>query len=168
MEPLDEADRFSADNLATTYQYRAPELFLDPPEFGYSADVWALGVTILQCHCGKPPFGGVAVRKATVDRVLLDALTTGSTWRPPASFSYAEARDSAVGELRHILWSLAVNKQSVQLPWGGTRHDSSRRLLQFFLTVRPDERPSASQLLGMELYMPRVPPSAQRVFGFLS
>jgi len=159
MEPLEEADRFNADTLATTYQYRAPELFLDPPEFGYAADVWALGVTIIQCDVGKPPFGGFPVRKATVSLVLLDALKTVSTWRPPASFSYEESRDSAVGELRHILWSLAQNRPMTQFPWGAMRHESFRRLTQLFVTVRPDQRPSASQLfLRMELYMPRGPP----------
>ena len=40
-----------------TYQFRAPELFLQDAS-SYASDVWALGVCIANLDLGRVPFGG--------------------------------------------------------------------------------------------------------------
>ena len=60
----------------TTYQYRAPEMFV-PKKFRsctYATDVWAVGCTTLEMH-GMEPFGGKSVKQSQVDNVLGEIMT---------------------------------------------------------------------------------------------
>lgn len=44
----DNKDRLSLSHQVSTRQYRAPELFFGDRKYGYSLDLWSLGVILLE------------------------------------------------------------------------------------------------------------------------
>ena len=68
----------------TTYQYRAPELFLTRTRraCSYACDVWAMGASIAHMDLGNVPFGRARLMRSHMEKVFVDQLRVLYNVRP--------------------------------------------------------------------------------------
>ena len=131
-------------NCNTTYEYRAPELFLPKPlrAISYAADVWAMGCVIIEIETYRPLLGRDQVGRCDLGALFKELLWT--LYRatpcqfPPATFS---DRAMFIG----CLFRLQL-REVTQLPWAKERAVPFKQLLASFFVADPRKRPSASTL----------------------
>jgi serine/threonine protein kinase len=127
----------------TTYQYRAPELFVKKRirRCSYSSDVWAMGVSIAELDLGVAPFGRSKMQRSHMDDIFKDILR----------ILYGKDRqqfdDEGAHQARFIekLSTLQL-KRADALPWGKSRGIRFQTFLRVFFLPSPKARPSARAL----------------------
>ena len=128
----------------TTYQYRAPEMFvkLHVRSCSYATDVWAMGVTVVEMDLGTLPFGGARTRKNNMDEVFVEMLKV--LFRTKVDAFHDGVRKDP--EAFNFLLLYCVLQDTHALPWGQSRSVSFQNLLRKFFAPYPPTRPSAGTL----------------------
>ena len=128
----------------TTYQYRAPELFLSktPRSHSYASDVWAMGVSIAHMDLGRVPFGRLAMRRPQIEDIFVDQMRV--LYKTSAERFDAQIRKDATRFLQK-LGTLRLQDASC-LPWGKSRGRVFQTFLHTFFLPSPQSRPLARTL----------------------
>ena len=124
---------FGIGREATTYQYRAPELFVRKSlrANSYATDVWALGVCVAELAIGSSPFGPARMRMCQVEEVFVELLM--GLYNADAKVFIEDIRKSHrkfFGKLK----TLRV-RGNQSLPWAKTTYAVVSQFL--FLLFRP-------------------------------
>ena len=133
------------DSEPTTYQYRAPELFVKKKlrRCSYSSDVWAMGVSIAEMDLGVVPFGKSSMRRAQMDEIFKDMLRI-LYGKGPRHFDEQHFGSSCMGKVRStsmstsdlLVWMSTLQlKQADALPWGKSRGIRFRSFLMVFVST---------------------------------
>ena len=127
----------------TTYQYRAPELFVTRRlrAISYSADVWAMGCVIVYWDTYKHAFGKEKMQQAEIAVVLDSALQTLYGHR--ASIFDGKRDDTTL--FFNTLAKLQL-KDEKKLPWAKEQPLAFRNTIRSFFVADPLKRPLASDL----------------------
>ena len=127
----------------TTYEWRAPELFVSKKlrTSSYSADIWAVGCVIVYFDTYQAPFGRSRMPKSEVEKVFELALETlyGASHR-----SFDGKRENAKLFLE-ALKKLELKKET-DLPWAKQQPMAFRGTIRSFFVADYTKRPSASKL----------------------
>ena len=131
-----------AQSEPTTYQYRAPELFVCKRQrhCSCSTDVWAMGVSIVEMDRACVPFGRASVREEDIFSDQLRVLYKTS----PLQFDTRLREDphKFLAKLR----SLKLQEARF-LPWGQSRGNKFQVFMRQFFLPSPESRPLASALV---------------------
>ena len=125
----------------TTYQYRAPEMFVPKRARSctYATDVWGVGCTTLAMH-GMEPFGGKGVRESHMDNVLADIMTKLYGTTVEAAFGAETGGHDFPSRLKQLKLVPCRN-----FPGANWSHDFKQFVRQFF-AASPAVRPLADNL----------------------
>ena len=127
----------------TTYQYRAPELFVTGVRHcNYPSDIWAMGVTIVEMDVGSPPFGRAAIRRSQMMEIFHDQLVV--LYRSNVAIVDEDVRRRP-GHFLDKLSRLRL-RDSRALPWGQTRVGRFQDFARRCFLPRPADRPLAKDL----------------------
>ena len=142
----------------TTYQYRAPEMFVPQKvrSCTYATDVWAVGCTTLEMH-GMEPFGGKSVRQSQMDHVLADVMTKLYGTTVEAAFGAERVGRDFLSRLKDL--KLVPCKNFPGADWSS---DFKQFVRQFF-AASPAVRPLADNLHNSSKAF--VPPYMRESFG---
>ena len=129
---------------ATTYQYRAPELFVTSGvrSCSYATDVWAMGVTVVQMDLGKAPFGSEKMVRSNMDGIFVQMLKVMFNKKADA-FDATVRKDPSAFNSKLASCKLL---ESHALPWGRSRSVSFQNFMRRFFTPFPPSRPLAGTL----------------------
>ena len=129
---------------ATTYQFRAPEMFVKRGRrsCSYATDVWAMGVTFVVMDTGKPPFGRDKMLRSNMEEIFEHQLKVLFNARVDA-FTDTLRNDPAAFHKQMATHKLLDIKA---LPWGMSRSVAFRNFMRKFFTPFPPSRPSAGAL----------------------
>ena len=133
------------DSEPTTYQYRAPELFIWK-RFrccSYPCDVWAMGVSIAHMDLGSVPFGRPRMMRSEMDSIFVDQLHVLCNAKC-GQFAGRVRKDPT--QFLKNLGSLKLREASC-LPWGKSRGIVFQDFLRKFFCLSPECRPLARTLL---------------------
>ena len=131
------------DSEPTTYQYRAPELFVKKKlrRCSYSSDVWAMGVSIVEMDLGVVPFGKSSMRRARMDDIFKDMLrilygTGPRLFDERSSSCMGKVRSTSMSTSDLLVWMSTLQlKQADALPWGKSRGIRFRSFLMVFVST---------------------------------
>ena len=133
-----------AQSEPTTYQYRAPELFVCKRQrnCSCSTDVWAMGVSIVEMDRACVPFGRAIVRGSQMEDIFSDQLRVLYK-TTPSHFDTQVRKDphKFLAKLR----SLKLQEARC-LPWGQSRGNKFQVFMRQFFLPSPESRPLASAL----------------------
>jgi serine/threonine protein kinase len=132
----------------TTYQFRAPELFLKRVRrsCSFATDVWAMGVTFVVMDIGKVPFGREKIQLNNVDEIFVQQLKI--LFKAKADAFTENVRNDPVAFNKKLSSCKLVEPHA--LPWGRTRGVSFQKFMRLFFTPFPPSRPLAGTLLRDE------------------
>ena len=132
----------------TTYQFRAPELFLKRVRrsCSFATDVWAMGVTFVVMDIGKVPFGREKIQLNNVDEIFVQQLKI--LFKAKADAFTENVRNDPVAFNKKLSSCKLVEPHA--LPWGRTRGVSFQKFMRLFFTPYPPSRPLAGTLLRDE------------------
>lgn len=143
--------------LVVTLWYRAPELLLGAEDYGFEIDVWSIGCIFAELLTREPVFQGkTEVSQLSAIFSLLGAPTRES-WPDFRSLPNAKAFDPVLSSSAYRMSSLNASK-SPYLTKAGLR------LLSSMLSLNPEGRPSASQLLQHPYFREDPRPKAKEMF----
>ena len=128
----------------TTYQYRAPELFVWKRcrLCSYPSDVWAMGVSIAQMDLGCVPFGRAQMQRSQMEDIFVDQLRVLYK-KSPGSLDAQMRKDPT--QFLQVLGALKLQEASC-LPWGRSRGSVFQVFLRKFFFPSPESRPLARTL----------------------
>ena len=129
----------------TTYQYRAPELFVCKRfrRCSYPCDVWAMGVSIAHMDLGNVPFGRLQMRRSQMEDIFADQLRV--LCKANSGMFDVHVREDPTQFLKK-LGSLKLREASC-LPWGRSRGTVFQNFLREFFFLSPESRPLARTLV---------------------
>lgn len=160
-------------DYVTTRWYRAPEVLVGWPCYGYAIDLWALGTIIAELllrqalfpgkdsveqlemvarHCGKPSRDFIDTCKKRHVRVFLESLpASGSPPTPPSSRQHLHARRQhrrqQHNQARLKEWSQSRSQRAGQERFRRCSKEV-QDLLGRLLQMHPDDRFTAEEALG--------------------
>ena len=129
---------------ATTYQYRAPEMFVRKSLRAntYATDIWAFGVCIAELAIGSLPFGPAQLRSCQMDEVFVALLKVVYNTN-----SRLFDEDSRKSRSKFFDKLKALKVQGVRsLPWAAMKDDVVSQILRRCFAAYPPSRPSAESL----------------------
>ena len=128
----------------TTYQFRAPELFVRAAfrACSYATDVWAMGVTVVTMDLGDVPFGREKMMRSNMDEIFIQQLKVLFKTKVDA-FDDAVRKDPEAFNKKLAGCKLL---ESHALPWGRSRSVSFQNFMRRFFTPFPASRPLAGTL----------------------
>ena len=131
--------------LATTYQYRAPELFVNKHlrSCSYATDVWAMGVSVVEMDHGTLPFGRVQMKDISMDEIFCHQLKV--LYRTTSVPFNDKLRNNHASFLTKL--STCTLREVHSLPWGGSRSFTFKKFMRKFFDPYPPSRPLANQLV---------------------
>ena len=134
-----------AQSEPTTYEYRAPELFVceRQRDCSCSTDVWAMGVSIVEMDRACVPFGRATVRGCQLEDVFLDQLRV--LYKTTPSYFDTQVRKDPHKFLAKLR-SLKLQEAKC-LPWGQSRGNKFQAFMRQFFLPSPESRPLASALV---------------------
>ena len=135
-----------AGNCNTTYQYRAPELFVVKKNraISYATDIWAMGCVIAEMDTGSIVFGRSLLRRSELEvvfKLLLQILYRAKDEK----FTKVVKNDTAL--FFKELGKLHLHDTS-KLPWGKERPLAFQKFMASFFVADPVKREAASTLLS--------------------
>jgi len=136
----------------TTYQYRAPELFVWKKFRGcsYPCDVWAMGVSIAHMDLGTVPFGRLQMQRSQMEDIFADQLRV--LCKANSEMFDVHVRKDPTQFLKK-LGRLTLREASC-LPWGRSRGTVVQDFLRKCFFLSPESRPLAKTLVR-ETALPR-------------
>ena len=136
-----------AGNCNTTYQYRAPELFVVKKfrAVSYATDIWAMGCVIAEMDTGSIAFGRSRSRNISELGVVFNSLLRILYRATDEKFTEMVKNDTAL--FFKELAKLHLQATS-KLPWGKKRPLAFQRFMASFFVANPAKREAASTLLS--------------------
>ena len=127
----------------TTYEWRAPELFVSKKlrTSSYSADIWAVGCVIVYFDTYQTPFGRSFLHKNEITKVFELALET----LYGASLKRFDGKRENAKLFLEALEKLELKKET-DLPWAKQQPMAFRGTIRSFFVADYTKRPLASKL----------------------
>ena len=130
---------------ATTYQYRAPEVFVHQKirANSYATDVWAFGVCIAELAIGMKPFGSSNMTYYQTIEDAFDKLLN-VLYGANSKALNVDVRQDASTFFEHLKTLKMLEVRS--LPWRAVTDADVTNLLRKCFVAHPPSRPTAKQL----------------------
>jgi len=143
--------------LVVTLWYRAPELLLGAEEYGFEIDIWSIGCIFAELLTREPVFQG----KNEVGQLSaifgLIGTPTAESW--PGFRSLANAK--TLYPLLNKAESRKSNLNATKFPYLTV---AGVELLSAMLTLNPDDRPTAAQILSRSYFREDPRPKPKEMF----
>ena len=131
------------DTEVTTCTYRAPELFFKGCQCNYPADIWAMGVSIVEMENGSVPFGKNVQKESHMSQIFFDQLSILFQTQRSDGWLLQNPRAG----LQRLSGLKTVTAGA--LPWGGSQGAQKSQFQEFvrmFFQAVPASRPLAKEL----------------------
>ncbi|KAK5073143.1 hypothetical protein LTS08_004228 [Lithohypha guttulata] len=143
--------------LVVTLWYRAPELLLGAEEYGFEIDIWSMGCIFSELLTREPIFQGKNEVGQLSAIFSLLGIPTPATWPAFKSLPNSKALYPLLGTTRNPTSQLNSSKYP-------DLTEAGIQLLASMLTLNPEGRPSASEILSHPYFREDPRPKPKQMF----